>query len=743
MSEFAVTEPLPPPPRVPGAGPPAPLFRLVVAGIAGAAVGALVAAFIEARSASGAGSFGGAFLAAWGLLWPVALVMGVVAAGGSFVVHPGGPRSVWRMVARSGARRWVVLLAGPAVLLTLYVLSRAALGVLAAGLAPAAAGACLAGAALVVALIVVVFTEQAAGALSLRREAPALGAALAISLLAFGLGFAGLVAFGETGGAGRPWDIFGVLRRQELNLRPLGTLLTLLVFAYVAATFVARAPISLLAALGLLPALGLFSARSLDQTTALAFDRAPGLVGKLLPVAQRVTDRDKDGFSAKFGGGDCDDANAEISPRGDDAPGNGIDEDCSGRDAEHVTLAPQAPAAPASMSEWIAERLPEKANVLVLSVDTLRWDLGYAGNPRPVSPNVDALAKRSAVFERAYSLASYTSKSLGPAFIGKYASEAKRTFSHFDFFAPEERFLQERLHDLGLRTVSVQGYWYFTKAGYGFERGFDLIDASAQPKTWIVEGDTTVNSDKLADATIKHLEDPALEKQQFYFWTHFVDAHADYVPHAGFDFGSGGRARYDGEVAFIDAQIGRILDALAKRPFADRTIVIFTSDHGEAFGEHGMWRHGFELWDELVRVPLVIHVPGIEPRRITTRRSSIDLVPTVLEAVGHPLPAERDPDGPRGVSLLPDVMAPPGYEPKERIILVDMPKGPYNEERVAFIEDGLKLVTSEGRVLGLYDLNTDPGEKKDLREDKQLLQRTLDRFKAFQSTLKKQTPVKR
>ncbi len=742
MSDFAATEPLPPPPRVPGAAPPAPLFRLVVAALAGASVGAALAACFEARAASGA-PFGGAFVAAWGLLWPVALVMGVVAAGASFVVHPGGPRSVWRAVARSRAGRWVVLLAGPATLLALYVLSRAALGILAALSAPAAAGVSLSGAALVVALLVVVFTEQAAGLLAVRREAPPLGVALVSSLLVFGVGLACLVAFGEPGGGGHPWDIFGVLRRQELNLRPLGTLVTVLAFGYVAAAFFARLPLGLLAVLGVLPALGLFAARSLSPSTALAYYRAPGLVGRLLPLAERATDRDKDGFSAKFGGGDCDDTSADISPLGNDIPGNGIDEDCSGRDAEVVTLEPQAPAAPASMAEWIAKHLPKQANVLVLSVDTLRWDLGYAGNPRPLSPNVDALAKRSAVFERAYSLASYTSKSLGPALIGKYPSEVKRTFSHIDFFAPEERFLQERLKDFGLRTVSVQGYWYFTKAGYGFERGFDLIDSSAQPKTWVVEGDTTVNGDKLADAAIKHLEDPTLEKQQFYFWTHFVDVHADYVPHAGFDFGSNGRARYDGEVAFVDAQIGRILDALAKRPFADRTIVIFTSDHGEAFGEHGMWRHGFELWDELVRVPLIIHVPGAEPRRISTRRSSIDLVPTVLEAVGHPLPAERDPDGPRGVSLLPDVLAPPGYEPKERIILADMPRGPYNEERVAFIEDGLKLITGEGRILGLYDLNTDPGEKKDLSQDKELLQRTLDRFKAYQSTLKKQTAVKR
>ncbi len=213
MSDFAATEPLPPPPRVPGAAPPAPLFRLVVAALAGASVGAALAACFEARAAAGV-PFGGAFVAAWGLLWPVALVMGVVAAGASFVVHPGGPRFVWRAMARNRAGRWVVLLAGPATLLMLYVLSRAALGILATLSAPAAAGVSLSGAALVVALLVVVFTEQAAGALAVRHEAPPLGVALAVSLLVFGAGLTCLVAFGETGGGGHPWDIFGVLRRQ-------------------------------------------------------------------------------------------------------------------------------------------------------------------------------------------------------------------------------------------------------------------------------------------------------------------------------------------------------------------------------------------------------------------------------------------------------------------------------------------------------------------------------------------------
>src|SRR5690606_21225703 len=113
--------------------------------------------------------------------------------------------------------------------------------------------------------------------------------------------------------------------------------------------------------------------------------------------------------------------------------------------------------------------------------------------------------------------------------------------------------------------------------------------------------------------------------------THWVDPHAEYVPHEEFDYGSSPRERYDGEVSFVDAQIGRVLAALQEHSLDDSTVILVSSDHGEAFSEHGMIRHGFEVWEELVRVPLILHVPGAPPRRIAERRSLIDLVPTILQ----------------------------------------------------------------------------------------------------------------
>jgi arylsulfatase A-like enzyme len=128
-----------------------------------------------------------------------------------------------------------------------------------------------------------------------------------------------------------------------------------------------------------------------------------------------------------------------------------------------------------------------------------------------------------------------------------------------------------------------------------------------------------------------------------------------------------------------------------------------------------MYRHGFELWEELVRVPLVVHVPGAEPSRVHVRRSAIDVVPTLLELAHVPIPDGHDEnDFVSGVSLLPDVFLPKGEQAVPRDVLVDMPGGPYNDPRRSFIHGDLKLTISGGTHQELYDLASDPGERKNL-----------------------------
>jgi arylsulfatase A-like enzyme len=161
-----------------------------------------------------------------------------------------------------------------------------------------------------------------------------------------------------------------------------------------------------------------------------------------------------------------------------------------------------------------------------------------------------------------------------------------------------------------------------------------------------------------------------------------------------------------------------------------------TSDHGEAFAEHGMIRHGFELWEELVRVPLIVRVPGVTPRHVQTRRSAIDLAPTILDLCGVPGPAPSDTDLLNGTSLVPDFFVPSGSEPPARPVFVDMAAGPNNADRQAFIDGDKKLVASGGRPLSLYDLDADPGETKDLLDDAAQAGPMIAKFKAFRRTLR-------
>lgn len=716
----------------------------LVAALTGALLAGLVAGFLDAAYAAEGVPPLGLALAEIGLLAPLALGAGVTAGAARCLLLPaswpriGGAVARLRGLPREERRTLVAktAVAGLGAVVALVVVARVALRLLGSGQpgTGAALGLATLGLALVLVLAVSAVRAPARVLPSLDPD-PVLGGGLALGASA--LCFAALVALGTTSGAGSPLVVFGVLKREELDLRGV-TLLALMAAGALALPVARRLPARLAAlAVALVPLL--FAPRAatsgFDRKSSLAVERHAPLGKSLLPLARRLSDRDRDGASAWYFGGDCAEGNSAIHPAADDVPGNGIDEDCSGSDASPVAPRPAAPVArSAEAGASIKSRIPERPNVILITIDALRAELGFTGYQRPISPNLDALAKKSTVFENAYSLASYTSKSLGPMLIGRYGLETHRGFLHFNRFTKADTFVSERLQKAGIRTISVQGHWYFFK-NYGFERGYDVLDTQATPADQPIEGDKSSNGDKLSDRIILQLENPELESKQFFLWSHYIDPHAEYVPHEGFDFGHRGRERYDGEIAFVDHHFGRVLAALEKKSFASRTVVIVTSDHGEAFGEHDLYRHGFELWEELVRVPLVVHVPGAAPGRISVRRSTIDVVPTVLEVLGVAPPAPDAKDALRGESLLPDVLPPPGYVAAARPLYIDMPAGPYNDERQAYIEGDLKLVTSGGRPLGLYDLPKDPGEKRDLTDDKERLKPLLEKAKAFRRSL--------
>ncbi|RYZ63431.1 MAG: sulfatase, partial [Proteobacteria bacterium] len=389
-------------------------------------------------------------------------------------------------------------------------------------------------------------------------------------------------------------------------------------------------------------------------------------------------------------------------------------------------LAPAAKPQVAAVAAMERPALPKDLNLLVLTVDTLRYDLGYAGNPRPLSPKLDELAAQSTVFERAYSLASYTGKSIPPLLIGKYPSETLRDGNHFTaFLNPNNVFLAERLKEQGFHTFGGSSLWYISPR-FGMTQGFDTWDTSTQ-SPGAGDKDNSVTSDKVTDVAIAQLSKAENVEGRFFAWYHYMDPHAQYVPHSGapsFEGVTRDRALYDGEVWYSDQQLGRLLDFVAKSSFGDRTVVVVTSDHGEAFSDHGMSWHGRELWESLVRVPLIIKVPGLPPHRVPVKRGHVDLVPTVLDVLGLPAPAAGQLSG---QSMLPDLAKTDHFE--ERDVYVDMPVGPYNELRRALLHGptpGQKLIHFGGKQYRLFDLAGDPDEAHDLAKDPAVLKPMVD-----------------
>jgi choline-sulfatase len=252
-----------------------------------------------------------------------------------------------------------------------------------------------------------------------------------------------------------------------------------------------------------------------------------------------------------------------------------------------------------------------------------------------------------------------------------------------------------------------------------------------------------LNGDVDGGAPLQAPEKPKeKEKRRFFAWFHYFDPHAQYVPHEGApDFGppkgtQASRMIYDQEVWYTDKHIGRVLDYVASQPWGEDTAIIVTADHGEAFYEHGMLFHGAEIWNELIRIPLLVYVPGADPRRVLANRSSIDIAPTILDLLGAKIP---EGDELRGKSLLADVYLPKNGEHEVRDVYVDMPQGPFNGPRRALITGaapGMKLIHSGGAQYQLFDLAEDPNERKDLSSDKEKLQPVLTRMQQMRARLK-------
>ncbi len=347
-------------------------------------------------------------------------------------------------------------------------------------------------------------------------------------------------------------------------------------------------------------------------------------------------------------------------------------------------------------------------NVILITIDSLRADMPWTGYPRKIAPFLTELAAKSVVYERAYSMSSYTAKSISSLLAGRYPSTLYRSGAFFASFSPANFFFTEALQAHKIRTIGWHAHMYFGQ-NKGLDQGFDEWQL-VPGLTFNSETDEHVTSDKMTALGIELLGKPANTSKQFFAWAHYMDPHDQYVKHPESpDFGRNNRDRYDSEVFYTDLFVKKLLDWAKTQPWFSHTAIIVSADHGEAFGEHQMYKHAFELWDVLTHVPLIIHVPGVPAQRILARRSAIDLAPTILDLMGCPAPPSL-----HGKSLVPELTG-VGTAEERPFILLELPEDSHNAPRRALIQGAFKLATrDDSHQLSLYNLDQDPDELTDL-----------------------------
>jgi arylsulfatase A-like enzyme/cytochrome c-type biogenesis protein CcmH/NrfG len=352
------------------------------------------------------------------------------------------------------------------------------------------------------------------------------------------------------------------------------------------------------------------------------------------------------------------------------------------------------------------------ANVLLITVDTLRPDaLGWVAG-RNATPEIDRLAGDSFKFPGAIAPVPLTLPSHAALMTGLFPRRLGLR-DNGQVVPPGPRTLAEALKARGYATAAfVSGYPL--DSAFGLDRGFDVYDDALSPGS---DGDLERPADATLAAALRWL--PTAPAPRF-AWVHFYDPHYPYEPHAEHPR-PGPRGAYDGEVAYVDAAVGRLAAAFGA---PDDALIVFAADHGESLGEHGEGTHGFFIYDSTVVVPLFFRWPG----RVASGSSAaaarlVDVAPTVLDLLGIPAAAAVD-----GVSLRATLaggaaVAEPAY------IETFQPWNSYGWSPLKAIRHrGLKLIAAPRPEL--YDLAIDPGETRNLigerPSDASALSRLLD-----------------
>jgi arylsulfatase A-like enzyme/tetratricopeptide (TPR) repeat protein len=336
---------------------------------------------------------------------------------------------------------------------------------------------------------------------------------------------------------------------------------------------------------------------------------------------------------------------------------------------------------------------PAVSNILLVTIDTMRADrLG-----RGFTPTLDRLAERGLRFTQARTVVPLTL----PAHVSLMTGQFPAAHGiHLNGGAkPAGVTLASRLKEAGYQTRAVVGAFVLDRR-FGLDAGFDEYDdqiARDPQATDRLQADRRAN--EVVDRAVALLSKTTVDRPWF-FWVHFYDPHAPYDPPPDARTRAGGDA-YNGEIAYVDAELTRLLSAVDSRPDGKQTATIVLGDHGESLGEHGEPTHGMLLFEAALRIPLIVTGPGVRPAERPDPASVIDVLPTALALAAQPQ-AET-----LGHNLLS-----PGSPDRETYAETEYPTVAGWTPLKALIQDRWKLVTADQPFL--FDLQSDAGEQENL-----------------------------
>lgn len=439
----------------------------------------------------------------------------------------------------------------------------------------------------------------------------------------------------------------------------------------------------------------------------IALDTQLGRAG--YAVVDRVLDFDRDGHLHVLGGGDCAPFDPAQSPAAIDVPENGVDEDCDG-----IDLGKRLLASARTRLDWpVPDDVPRTPPIVFLTIDAFAARrMAALGGKSGLTPKLDAFAERSTLFTRCFSQGPSTRLSFPSIFTSRWDSEIRQELvgrHPYPIHASEE-LLAERLQKAGYDTVAVLPDPYFGKGHWpSLTQGFrSVVDRPYKARPAPLH-----NAPLVTDAAIDVLR--ARRERPLFLWVHYYDAHSPHAQPEGIaERGRSREARYDAELALVDREAGRLLDAVASA-LPDAVIVV-TADHGIAFDvpRHEQFNYGYDLHTAVLHVPLFVAAPFVRRQRIEEIVSTMDIAPTLANLLRL-----RRQERYRGASLVPELLEGRATRPQR------LHHQFYLEERLWKDEEPLELVSLrterfnliQDRRVGsweLYDWTHDYFEVEDL-----------------------------